>query len=244
MCIGFFWGAATIIISTWKKVKDISASWFFLHVFLQFSADYPLSPVGLVLLNIFLGTGHREPDGLIKLNLYWQDSFVYFRLPAGWGKKKCLVCYLARYKLWKYGPAATWYVSISVFFFRGVKSFLKTGIFWTLVPLNQKLPGFFLSCSFPLNLNCSFLPLPHPVSPFKSVDIHQIQQPPHLHATASLTESSELKSQICSLTWGFLTRSSSNGCAFASYFLFSETTAHNVVGSCRWQKRPAMIWKS
>lgn len=79
MCIGFFWGAATINISTWKKVKDISASWFFLHVFLQFSADYPLSPVGLVLLNILLGTGHREPDGLlVKLNLYWQDSFVYF----------------------------------------------------------------------------------------------------------------------------------------------------------------------
>lgn len=125
MCIGFFWGAATIIISTWKKVKDIGASSFFLHVFLQFSADYPLSPVGLVLLNIFLGTGHREPDGLVKLNLYWQDSFVYFWLPAGWGKKKCLVCYLARYKLWKYGPAATWYVSISVFFLGGWKAFSR-----------------------------------------------------------------------------------------------------------------------
>lgn len=137
-------------------------------------------------------------------------------------------------------------------FFGGVKSFLNLRQvfaghwdFWDVViPLNRKLPGFFLSCSFPLNLNCSFLPLPYPVSPFKSVGIHQIQQALHLHATASLTESSELKSQICSLTWGFLTKSSGNDCAFASYFLFSETTAHNVVGSCRWQKRQAMIWKS
>lgn len=106
-------------------------------------------------------------------------------------------------KVWPCGHLVCKHLSV---FFRGVKSFLKTGIFWTLVPLNQKLPGFFLSCSFPLNLNCSFLPLPHPVSPFKPVDIHQIQQAPHLHATASRTEPSELKSQICSLTWGFLTR--------------------------------------
>lgn len=178
-----------------------------------FSSIYFYSSVQVILyrqldeycFNILLGAGHREPDCLlVKLNLHWHASFVYFRLPAGWRRKKYVVRYSARYQWWNYGPAAASSVSISAFLMRW-KAFMTPDRHLlyrdVLVLPKPKLSGFFLARSFPLDLNLSLLLL---ISPFKSVDAHRIRQPPHLQITASTTKPLELKSQIRNLTWGFL----------------------------------------
>jgi len=206
-CIHIQWFQVPLLfLSALGKRSRILVSHVFSSIYFYSSAQVILyRQLDVYCFNILLSAGHREPDCLlVKLNLHWHASFVYFRLPAEQGRKKYLVHYSARLSVMKLWPCRRFickHLSLScvVARFHDLRqAFAGHWDFWdVLVLLKPKLSGFFLSGSFPLNLNLSLLPL---ISPFKPLDAHRIQQAPHRQITASTTKPLELESQICNLT--------------------------------------------
>lgn len=201
-------GAATIRICSWKKVRDNNESCFFSIYFYSSAQVILYRQLDEYCFDILLGAGHRQPDCLlVKLNLHWHASFVYLRLPAGWGRKKYLVHYPTRYQWGNYSPTAASSVSISAFLVWW-KAFM-TGICWTSGPLG---------CASPSEAKTvrlfSFRQLPPWSRPFLSYHSFPLSNQwthteynrlhPHLQIAASTTQPLELKSQIRNWIWGFL----------------------------------------